>query len=174
MGGAAAWQFGTHFAGMWAAVAPGAGFAETRGVQSASSPRARRRRRGGSRCSTAGTTPRTTSPISPTPRPVAYSGEIDGQKQAADIMIRFAEKEGRHHPAHHRPADARTSTSRVEAEDRGDRARAAAVEGARSRSREGPLHDLLARSIRGMEMASKVDSTAWTRQWERADVDRRE
>src|SRR4030095_8096039 len=25
---------------------------------------------------------------------VAYSGEIDGQKQAADIMIRFLEKEG--------------------------------------------------------------------------------
>ena len=25
---------------------------------------------------------------------VAYSGEIDGQKQAADIMLRFAEKEG--------------------------------------------------------------------------------
>jgi hypothetical protein len=30
MGGASAWGFGTHFAGLWAAVAPGAGFSETR------------------------------------------------------------------------------------------------------------------------------------------------
>jgi len=29
MGGASAWQFGTHFTSQWAAVAPGAGFAET-------------------------------------------------------------------------------------------------------------------------------------------------
>jgi pimeloyl-ACP methyl ester carboxylesterase len=30
MGGASAWQFGAHFAGLWAAVAPGAGFTETK------------------------------------------------------------------------------------------------------------------------------------------------
>jgi predicted peptidase len=30
MGGASAWDFGTHFAGLWAAVAPGAGFSETK------------------------------------------------------------------------------------------------------------------------------------------------
>src|SRR5947199_1447047 len=29
MGGASAWDFGTHYAGQWAAVAPGAGFSET-------------------------------------------------------------------------------------------------------------------------------------------------
>ena len=29
MGGAAAWQFAAHFAGKWAAAAPGAGFSET-------------------------------------------------------------------------------------------------------------------------------------------------
>ncbi len=29
MGGAACWQFATHFAGLWAAAAPGAGFSET-------------------------------------------------------------------------------------------------------------------------------------------------
>jgi hypothetical protein len=29
MGGASAWDIGTHYAGMWAAVAPGAGFSET-------------------------------------------------------------------------------------------------------------------------------------------------
>ena len=93
MGGAAAWHLGTHFAGMWAAVAPGAGFAETAEYN---------------RIFAAGKTPppwweqvlyrwydatlyaanlaNTTT--------VAYSGELDGQKQAADIMLRFAEKEG--------------------------------------------------------------------------------
>ena len=30
MGGASAWQFGSHFASLWAAVAPGAGFTETK------------------------------------------------------------------------------------------------------------------------------------------------
>jgi hypothetical protein len=30
MGGASAWGFGTHYAGLWAAVAPGAGFSETK------------------------------------------------------------------------------------------------------------------------------------------------
>uniref|UniRef100_Q01VN5 Peptidase S9 prolyl oligopeptidase catalytic domain-containing protein n=1 Tax=Solibacter usitatus (strain Ellin6076) TaxID=234267 RepID=Q01VN5_SOLUE len=30
MGGASTWDFGTHYAGLWAAVAPGAGFSETR------------------------------------------------------------------------------------------------------------------------------------------------
>ena len=93
MGGASAWQFGTHFAGLWAAVAPGAGFGETAEFCRVLGP---------------GKTP-------PPPweqtlwrwydstdyvanlantTTVAYSGEIDGQKQAADIMLRFAEKEG--------------------------------------------------------------------------------
>jgi hypothetical protein len=31
MGGASAWDIGTHYAGMWAAIAPGAGFSETIG-----------------------------------------------------------------------------------------------------------------------------------------------
>ena len=29
MGGAAAWHFAAHYAGLWAAAAPGAGFSET-------------------------------------------------------------------------------------------------------------------------------------------------
>ncbi len=93
MGGASTWHLGTHFAGRWAAVAPGAGFAETAEYNHVFA---------------AGKTPppwweqvlyrwydatlyaanlaNTTT--------VAYSGEIDPQKQAADIMLRFAEKEG--------------------------------------------------------------------------------
>jgi dienelactone hydrolase len=93
MGGAAAWHLGTHFAGMWAAVAPGAGFAETAEYN---------------RVFAAGKTPppwweqvlyrwydatRYAANLANTTT-VAYSGEIDGQKQAADIMLRFAEKEG--------------------------------------------------------------------------------
>lgn len=92
MGGAAVWQFGTHFAGMWAAVQPGAGFAETREFNQVYA--------GGKVPPTAweeilyrwydatdlvANLENTTT--------VAYSGEIDGQKQAADIMIRHARKE---------------------------------------------------------------------------------
>ncbi len=93
MGGASAWQFATHFAGMWAAANPGAGFGESKEFLKLG-----------------------TAPDKPLPpeweqklwrwydstlyvsnlantTTVAYSGEIDGQKQAADIMIRFARQE---------------------------------------------------------------------------------
>ncbi len=95
MGGAAVWQFGTHFAGMWAAVQPGAGFAETREFN---------------KVYAAGKTAPTwweevlyrwydatdaVTNLSNTTT-VAYSGEIDGQKQAADIMIRYARQDA--HP----------------------------------------------------------------------------
>ena len=92
MGGAAAWHFGAHHAGRWAAVAPGAGFSE-----SAEFLRLAR---------TNEQTPPweqtlwrmydatlyaanfTNVPL------VAYSGEIDGQKQAADLMAKYLDKEG--------------------------------------------------------------------------------
>lgn len=93
MGGAACWQFATHFAGQWAAAAPGAGFAE--------SPEYLNVFREG----------QTPPPVweqrlwrwynatdyalnlfhCPT---VAYSGEIDKQKQAADVMARALSAEG--------------------------------------------------------------------------------
>ena len=93
MGGASTWQFATHFPGMWAAAAPGAGFAETAEFFKVFAP-------------------------SKTPPPwweqvlwrwydcttmagnlanvptFAYSGEIDGQKQATDIMVKYAKQEG--------------------------------------------------------------------------------
>ena len=94
MGGGSTWQYGSHFGGYWAAVQPGAGFGETKEFMKL------------------GTTP--DKPLPPeweqtlwrwydstgyvanlsNTTTVAYSGEIDGQKQAADIMIRYAEKEG--------------------------------------------------------------------------------
>jgi hypothetical protein len=93
MGGASTWQFATHHAGMWAAAAPGAGFAETAEFFKVFAP---------------GKEPPPpweqvlwrwydstlyAANLANCPT-VAYSGEIDGQKQAADIMIRYAEKEG--------------------------------------------------------------------------------
>ena len=92
MGGASAWQFGTHFAGLWIVVAPGAGFGETAEFCRVLGP---------------GKTPPppweqtlwrwydSTDYVSnlANTTTVAYSGEIDGQKQAADIMIRYARKE---------------------------------------------------------------------------------
>lgn len=93
MGGASTWQFGTHFAGLWAAINPGAGFADTKEFMKL------------------GTTP--DKPLPPeweqtlwkwydskdyvsnlkNTTTVAYSGEVDGQKEAADLMIFSARKE---------------------------------------------------------------------------------
>lgn len=93
MGGAACWHFATHYAGLWAAAAPGAGFAETAEFA------------------------RLFHKLTLTPTwydkklwhlydatdyarnlfncpTVAYSGELDPQKQAADIMARALAAEG--------------------------------------------------------------------------------
>lgn len=92
MGGAAAWHLAVHHASLWAAASPGAGFADTFIFQNGAHW--------------------------PTPHPwyeqrlwhlydatdyaanlfncpvVAYSGEIDGQRQAAELMSRVMEDEG--------------------------------------------------------------------------------
>ena len=93
MGGAACWQFATHFAGKWAAAAPGAGFSETADFLKVFQ----------------------NEKVKPTDYEqklwhlydctdyavnlfncptVAYSGEIDKQKQAADMMAAAMQKEG--------------------------------------------------------------------------------
>lgn len=93
MGGASTWQFATHDSGMWAAAAPGAGFAETAEFFHVFAP---------------GKTPppwweqvlwrwydcTTMAANLANTSVVAYSGEIDGQKQAADIMVKYAKQEG--------------------------------------------------------------------------------
>ena len=93
MGGASVWHLATHHAGLWAAASPGAGFAETAIYTKALAP---------------GKPPRTSweqtlwhwynatdvagnlfnLPL------VAYSGEIDPQKQSADLMEEAMAKEG--------------------------------------------------------------------------------
>lgn len=95
MGGASVWQFATHFPGLWACAAPGAGFAETPEFTHAFDPK--------------NTGPQPTEFEQklwhiydathyaenlfnlPT---VAYSGELDGQKQAADIMAKAMKEYG--------------------------------------------------------------------------------
>ncbi|MBM3762916.1 MAG: hypothetical protein FJW36_22035 [Acidobacteria bacterium] len=93
MGGASAWDIGTHYAGDWAAVAPGAGFSETKAFLRLD----------------------LTKPDAPFPweqqmwrmydateyavnlantATVAYNGDQDGQKQAADAMEEAMAKEG--------------------------------------------------------------------------------
>jgi hypothetical protein len=93
MGGAAAWHIGAHYAGLWDAVAPGAGFSETADFLKI----------------------RTRETIQPTwweeklwhlydatdyavnffnCPVVAYNGEIDPQKQAADMMEQAMAAEG--------------------------------------------------------------------------------
>ena len=93
MGGAAAWQFATHHSGMWAAAAPGAGFAETAeffkvfAEGKEAPPWWEQVLWRWYDCTTmAANLANTTT--------VAYSGEIDGQKQAADIMVKYAGQEG--------------------------------------------------------------------------------
>lgn len=93
MGGAACWQFAVHYADQWAAAAPGAGFSETPDFLKVFQKET----------------------LKPTDteqtlwhlydctdyaanlfnlRTVAYSGEIDNQKQAADMMAKAMKAEG--------------------------------------------------------------------------------
>ncbi|MBL8212062.1 MAG: prolyl oligopeptidase family serine peptidase [Bryobacterales bacterium] len=93
MGGAAAWQFGAHFAGQWAAVAPGAGFSETAEFlkvfqNEAVKPTAWEQKLWRMYDATEYALNFFNTPL------VAYSGEIDRQKQAADIMAKYLAKEG--------------------------------------------------------------------------------
>jgi hypothetical protein len=93
MGGAAAWHFAVHYADRWVAAAPGAGFSETPDFlkvfqnETVEPPDYERALWHWYDC--------TDWAINlfncPT---VAYSGEIDKQKQAADIMAKALEEEG--------------------------------------------------------------------------------
>jgi hypothetical protein len=93
MGGAACWQFASHYAGLWAAAAPGAGFSETKeflnffqGEQL--NPYWWEAKLWNLYDATVYAENLFQCPT------IAYSGEVDRQKQAADIMARFLEQEG--------------------------------------------------------------------------------
>ncbi len=93
MGGAACWQFAVHYAGLWAAAAPGAGFSETADFlkvfqQEAVKPAPYEQKLWHWYDSTDYALNLFNCPT------VAYSGEIDGQKQAADMMAKALAAEG--------------------------------------------------------------------------------
>jgi pimeloyl-ACP methyl ester carboxylesterase len=90
MGGAATWHIAAHHAGLWAAAAPGAGFAETAEYQKFDPSNFPEWERKLWQLYDA-----TTYALNFFNLPlVAYSGEIDKQKQAADIMSRYLAREG--------------------------------------------------------------------------------
>jgi hypothetical protein len=93
MGGAACWQFAVHYAGLWAAAAPGAGFAETADFlkvfqREELAPTAYEQQLWHLYDCTDYALNLYNCPT------VAYSGEVDSQKQAADIMARALKAEG--------------------------------------------------------------------------------
>jgi dienelactone hydrolase len=92
MGGASAWQYGVHYADRWAAVAPGAGFAETgmylRNALQRQPQNAVQRTLWRLYDATDYAANLFNVPV------VAYSGEIDPQKQAADAMAAAMRAEG--------------------------------------------------------------------------------
>ncbi len=93
MGGASAWQMGAHYPGLWAAVAPGAGFSETpeflrMGPADVAAIPEWQRKLWHLYNATDYAANFFNFPV------IAYSGEKDGQKQAADIMARYMKQEG--------------------------------------------------------------------------------
>jgi len=93
MGGAACWQFATHYAGLWAAAAPGAGFSETADFlkvfqNEAVKPAWYEQKLWHLYDCTDYAVNLFNCPT------VAYSGEIDRQKQAADMMAKALKAEG--------------------------------------------------------------------------------
>ncbi len=93
MGGAACWQFAVHYPSLWAAAAPGAGFSETADFlkvfqREAVQPTWYEKKLWHLYDSTDYAINLFNCPT------VAYSGERDGQKQAADMMAKALKKEG--------------------------------------------------------------------------------
>ncbi len=93
MGGAAAWQFAAHYPGVWAAAAPGAGFSETPDFlkvfqKETLTPSWFERKLWHLYDCTDYAANLFNLPT------VAYSGEADSQKQAADIMAKAVAAEG--------------------------------------------------------------------------------
>ena len=90
MGGGSAWHIGAHYAGMWAAVAPGAGFSESEQFLKL-------------KMDTVPAWEQTLFHVydatdyalnMSNTATVAYNGEIDPQKQAADMMERVMDELG--------------------------------------------------------------------------------
>jgi pimeloyl-ACP methyl ester carboxylesterase len=92
MGGAGAWHLGAHHAGQWAAIAPGAGFAETAVYQNIFAKKPAPTWWEQKLWNLYDVPPIAANFANTTT--VAYSGEIDKQKQAADLMASAFKREG--------------------------------------------------------------------------------
>lgn len=93
MGGAACWQFAVHYAGLWAGAQPGAGFSETPNFLKTFQGETLNPRWWEKKLWRWYDATDWALNLSNTPT-IAYSGEIDRQKQAADMMVAACDKEG--------------------------------------------------------------------------------
>ena len=93
MGGGSAWHLAVHYSGLWCAASPGAGFSETPEFTKALSPGKEPRPLWEQKLWAQYDVINSAANLFNVPT-VAYSGEIDGQKQAADIMEKAMDVEG--------------------------------------------------------------------------------
>lgn len=92
MGGGSTWHLATHFPGLWCTASPGAGFAETPIFTKANDPSKEVRPAWEQTLWRQYEATGISQNLSNVPT-LAYSGEIDGQKEAADLMEAAMEKE---------------------------------------------------------------------------------
>ncbi len=93
MGGGSAWHLAVHYSGLWCAASPGAGFSETPEFTKALAPGKEPRPPWEQKLWAQYDAINSAANLFNVPT-VAYSGEIDGQKQAADIMEKVMDGEG--------------------------------------------------------------------------------
>jgi len=93
MGGGSTWHLATHYAGLWCAASPGAGFAETAIFTKALDPRKEQRPWWEQRLWRAYDATAVAANLLNVPT-LAYAGEIDAQKEASDLMEAAMQREG--------------------------------------------------------------------------------
>ncbi|HUR59348.1 MAG TPA: hypothetical protein VM029_16655 [Opitutaceae bacterium] len=93
MGGGSAWHLATHYSGLWCAASPGAGFAETPIFTKANSPNREQRPAWEQKLWRQYESTGIAGNLFNVPT-LAYAGEIDGQKEASDLMEAAMAKEG--------------------------------------------------------------------------------
>ncbi|HZT31929.1 MAG TPA: prolyl oligopeptidase family serine peptidase [Bryobacteraceae bacterium] len=165
MGGAACWHIAAHYAGMWAAAAPGAGFSETPEflrvwAKETLKPSWWEQKLWHLYDATDYAVNFFNCPV------VAYNGEIDSQKQAADVMERAMAQEGLRlmrvigpNTAHRYHPDSKVAINRI-------------IDGIAARGR-----DPVPRKIRFTTWTLKYNRMKWVtvdgmdKEWERARLD---
>jgi pimeloyl-ACP methyl ester carboxylesterase len=93
MGGGSAWHLATHYPGLWAVASPGAGFAETPIFTKASAPGKEQRPAWEQRLWRQYDATGIARNLFNVPT-LAYTGDLDGQKEASDLMEKAMAAEG--------------------------------------------------------------------------------